>query len=199
MAYTRKEQDFIQYVKSRCKEHGVKCSLRNSTYVKINNSAKCSGWFDETIPELAVAMGAPQSMGVLAHEYSHLTQWVERIPLWIQAEKSLPIVWDWIDGKDNDDIYYHLSVARDLELDNEKRAVNIIQRFGLDIDVDLYIQKANAYVQFYNYLAISRRWSKPPRTPYSNERLIAAMPTTFTMNYKKLSKKVEKIFVEENI
>jgi hypothetical protein len=148
---------------------------------------------------LASSLNHPEWIGILAHEYSHLTQWVEQIPLWKQGETSLRYVWEWLEGVDCDDIEYHLNVARDLELDNEKRAVNIIQRFDLNVDVEEYIRKANAYVLFYNYMKESRKWCKIKNAPSRNEKLVAAMSPKFNMNYSKLSKKVEKIFREENI
>lgn len=199
MSYTAKELKFINYVKGRCREHGVKCSLRQSQYVRITPKLNCSGWFDEAVPELVVAMKKPGWIGILAHEYSHLTQWVEQIPLWQQGTESLGVMWDWLDGKDFDNIDYHINVARDLELDNEKRSINIIQRFELDVDIEDYIQKANAYVQFYNYIKQTRRWTKPGRAPYDVQRLVDAMPSKFNMNYNKLPKRIEKIFQQENI
>jgi hypothetical protein len=124
---------------------------------------------------------------------------VDKISLWDKSANSLDKIDEWLSGKDIKNIKRHLGIARDLELDNEKRSVELIQEWGLNVDVEHYIQKANAYVQFYNYMAISRRWSKPGNSPYSNETLISEMPVTFTMRYKKLSKRLETIFKQENI
>lgn len=88
---------------------------------------------------------------------------------------------------------------RDLELDNEKRSVKIIKKYGLSVDVDEYIQKANAYVHFYNYMKISRRWSKANNSPYTNPVLYPQMSTKFNMNYRTLEPWIEKIFREQNI
>lgn len=200
MPYSKKESDFIKYVKTRCKEHGVTCMLRNSKFVQMSDRVKCSGWFDETVPELVVSMKRPDWIEILAHEYSHLTQWVEQIPIWKQAETSLPVLWGWLEGEDyEEDVEQHINVARDLELDNEKRAVKIIETFELNVNVEYYIKKANAYIQFYNWIKTTRRWCKPNNSPYKNTRLVEAMPSTFRMNYTKIPKRIEKIFLEENI
>jgi hypothetical protein len=199
MKYTKKELEFILYVKDECKKYGVKCSLRNVKYVKLTSSMKCAGWFDEGVPELVVAMNRVDWIEILAHEYSHLTQWVEKIPLWKSATKSLGKVWDWLDGKNHRNINEHINVARDLELDNEKRAVKIIKKFNLDVDLENYVKKSNSYVQFYNWIKITRRWCKPTNSPYKNKRLLEAMPKKFNMNYNVIPKKIEKIFREENI
>ncbi len=47
---TQKELEFIQFVKAECKKYGVKCSLRNTKYVKMDGNVRCSGWFDEEEP-----------------------------------------------------------------------------------------------------------------------------------------------------
>lgn len=197
--YTAKELDFIKYVKSRCKEHGVKCLLSNTKSVKLQDGIRCSGYFDETVPVLASSINRADWIEILAHEYCHLTQWVEKIPLWTQAETSLSFVWEWLDGVDCDDIDHHINVARDLELDNEKRVVKLIKSFGLNVNIESYVQKANSYVMFYNWMKQTRKWCKKNNTPYSNMNVRNAMSTKFNMDYSKLSQKSEIIFRQENI
>jgi len=95
----------------------------------------------------------------------------------------------------------HIDLVKELELDNEKRSVKIIKEFGLDscINVEDYTRKANAYIQFYNYIKTTRRWSDPKNSPYNNNTVIQAMPKVFRMNYKKMSKRVERAFLKSNI
>jgi hypothetical protein len=45
----------------------------------------------------------------------------------------------------------------------------------------------------------TRRWSTPKNSPYKNEKVLGVMSTKFNMNYNKMSKKVFKVFKEENI
>ena len=188
---------FIAFVKAECRKEGVKCDLRNTSYVKISNSIKASGYFDENVPTLVCSMGRKDSIEILVHEYCHLTQWRERIPLWVEAEISMNLIDEWLSGKEVKNIKKHIEISRDLELDNEKRAVNTIKEFNLPINLDNYIRKANSYVHFYNYMLISRRWATPTKSPYTNKRLLESMSTKFNMNYKKLPKRIEKIFIEE--
>lgn len=199
---TKKEAKFVELVKSNCSAFGVKCVLKDVKYLKISNSIRCSGYFDDgdsVNPVLAVATNRKDWLEILVHEYCHFTQWIDQIPLWEKAATSLYYVDKWLEGNSVRNIQKHIGVARDLELDNEKRSVEMIKQHNLNIDVDHYIRKANAYVQFYNYLGKSRRWCKPGNSPYTNERVIAAMPNNFRMRYSKLSKKVEKLFINENI
>ena len=199
------EEKFINFVKSECEAHGVQFKPYKRSYIKMTDSIKCSGFFDDGSsnekgkPILAFAHGNPEYLGVLAHEYCHLTQWIDGIPLWKKSEESMGFIDLWLSGEDVSDINKHLGLARDLELDNEIRTVEIIKKWHLPIDIKSYIQAANAYVMFYNYLKISRRWCIPPNTPYRNPRVRGAMSTEFDMDYKKLSKNLENIFREENI
>ena len=199
---TDKEERFVKWVKKQCRKYGVKVRLKNVKYLRLSGNIRCSGYFDDAetdTPTLVVAMNRPDWIEILAHEYCHLTQWVEKQSIWYQAGDSLPYIDEWLTGTEVPDIEHHLGVARDLELDNEKRTVALIERWDLNIDIDRYIQKANAYIQFYNYLGKTRRWSRPDNSPYGNENVLKAMPTDFRMNYKKLGKRLEKIFQTENI
>lgn len=198
---TKNDRLFIDFVKSQCKYYGVKCDLRPTKSVTIGPKQKASGYFDEANRELVVAMKCRGSLGVLVHEYCHLTQWAEQADVWMNGTKSYEIMNGWLDrgGKGVSDIEEHIARARDIELDNEKRSAKLIKDYGLGIDVKMYVKKANAYIQFYNYLPISKRWCKPKNTPYNNRKIVAAMPDKFSMNYEKISPKVLKLFKEENI
>ncbi len=192
---------FIKFVKEECEKHGVECKLMLAKYVDYSGDIKCGGWFDGNIKELAVAMKHKDSMSLLVHEYSHMTQWLDGIDIWNKCmdEEANDKVDRWISGEYIDNVNYYIDNCRDLELDNEKRAVKLIKKFNLEIDVDTYIKKANAYVQFYNYIKLSRKWSMPKNSPYSNERIMNICPSKFNMDYTKISSKLEKAFREENI
>lgn len=193
------EKEFIEFVKKECKKYGVKCDLRNTNYVKLSDTIKCSGWFDSDSKRLVCSMKRPDSIEVLVHEYSHMTQWSEKLPLWDIAIESLNKIDMWLNGENINDIDSHLSNARDLELDNEKRSVNIIKKWGLDIDIPNYIKKANAYVLFYNYMRFSRKWSNPNNSPYTNKNILNLMSDKFDMNYHSIDSEIQKVFVNENI
>lgn len=195
----KKAREFIKYVKEECKKYGIKCDLRRTKYVRLPGKLKCSGYFDDHDMELVCSMNRPDSLEILAHEFGHVTQWKDQIDLWKKADVSIPKVDEWLMGEDVPDIKKHLAVSRDLELDNEKRAVKIIKKFGLDIDIDQYIKKANCYVHFYNRMLATRKWCSPDNSPYNNKRLIKQMPAHFRMNYNKLPKKIEQVFIEEQI
>lgn len=193
----KQTERFIKHVKDECRNEGVKCDLRNTTYVKLSSVIRASGYFDETVPTLVCSMKRPDSLEILAHEYSHLTQWRERIDLWKAVEVSMPKLDEWLEGKDIPSIERHIAACRDLELDNEKRAVKIIKEFELPIDINHYVKKANAYVMFYNYMMVSRRWCTPKNSPYKNKTIIEAMPNKFNMKYSSIPTRLHKLFESE--
>jgi hypothetical protein len=193
---------FIKHVKKTCKENGVKCSLRNVKYVKATPQIKASGYFDaegDEQPILVCSMKSPLAFEILVHEYAHVTQWIEQCDAWKKGLYSLNYVEEWLSGESVRNIKKHLANARNLELDNEKRSVKLIKTFDLDIDIDLYIKRANLYLHFYNYLLISRRWAKPGKFPYTVPEFLEASSKRFNMNYDKLPKKLEKLFKEHDI
>ena len=194
-----KERRFIEWVKKQCKTHGIKCELRKVKYLKLSGNIKCSGYFDEESKQLVVAMNRPDWLGILVHEYCHLTQWVDGVKVWTDGCEGLIKVEEWLEGKNVRGIKSALAKSRDLELDNEKRAVKLIKKWELDVNIEHYIQKANAYVQFYNWMKETRRWATPKNSPYRNETIISSMPKRFNMNYEVMGEKYRKIYKSEGI
>ena len=199
--YTKNDLAFIQFVKDECKRLGVRQHIKDVQYVKLSPSIRCSGYFDDVDNILAASMGKEDGLSILVHEYCHLTQWVDGFHLWKKAGRAIPVIDEWLEGKYKrpETLNRAFEISIGLELDNEKRSVALMRKWNLDVDIGLYIQKANAYIQFYNYLGKTRRWSNPVNAPYGNETIRNAMPADFSMNYKKMGKRLEKLFENENI
>ena len=191
------EQEFVEFVKKECKYYVVKCNLNNTKQCNFGKG-RCSGFFEQSIPELRVAMQNDVWLSILVHEYCHVRQWIEKDPIWIKniEDKSYE-EWERMSQGEEIDVEYHLSNIRELELNNERRSVALIKELDLPIDVRDYTKKANSYIMFYNYMKISKRWCKFP--PYKNKRIMEAMPDTFSLNYTKLPKRLETIYREEGI
>ena len=199
-----KVKTFVKHIKNECKKYGIKCDLRPVQSIMLNEAGiRCSGYFDEYEKVLACSMKSPIWLSVLAHEYCHLTQWLDLPQVWIDVVDydSGNKMDKWLNGGRVKNHEKHIDRVRDLELDNEKRTVQCIKDFGLDefIDINLYIRRANSYVQFHNYMKVIRRWYIVPNTPYSNEYILDRMPSKFNMNYDKMSDKVLKIFKNSGI
>lgn len=195
----KKWKRFLEHVIEQCKLKNVELDLRKSKYLELSDNIKCGGYFDSDIPKLACAMDHKESKTLLIHEYCHMTQWLDEIPLWNESAESIELVDKWLGGEDVENIGKHVRISKDLELDNEKRAVQIMKDWDLEIDIEDYIRKSNAYVLFYLYLEKSRKWSVPGNSPYTNKRVLELMSSKFDMNYDVLDPSIEKIFREENI
>ena len=100
----KKAKEFIKYVKDECKKYGIKCDLRRTKYVRLPGKLKCSGYFDDQDMELVCSMNRPDSLEILAHEFGHVTQWIDQIDLWKKADVSIPKVDMWLMGDDVPDI-----------------------------------------------------------------------------------------------
>ena len=201
MKLSKKDKEFMELVKSECKKYKVSCKLKDVKYLKPTPRIRCTGYFDDENRTLQVAMKQRDSFEVLVHEYCHLTQWIDKVPVYTKANKYILAVDKWIEGTDLQDSVIDAAIQGcvDLELDNEKRSLKLIDVYGLSIDKELYVKKANAYLYFYHWMRKTRRWSAPKNLPYRNKRIIDAMPTTFKGKYDKLPKKFEKLFEQENI
>jgi hypothetical protein len=197
--------NFIEFVKSECKKHGVKFKPYKRSYVKLTDDIKCGGYFDDGSdsgkPELAFAQGREDFIELMVHEYCHMTQWLEGIELWEVCSDSMTIIDEWLSGKEHPKKLVECSInnSRDLELDNEKRAVKIFKEWNLPVNIDLYVKKANAYVNFYNYMKTTRKWSNPGNSPYTNKNILEAMSDKFDMNYRELTPGLIELYKKEKI
>lgn len=188
---SKSEKDFMLHVIADCKKNNVKIYLgRGKTVILDDDGSKCAGFFtEEPEPRLVCATGGKPSdwVPILAHEHSHMEQYLEQAPAWTNCvqpngEDSCAIVFEWISGDrelSKKEIKYHFDRAREVEFDCEKRTAKKIKKFNLPYDATEYIQKSNAYVAFYNVMARTRSWYKPGRSPYKLDAVWKKMPTTF--------------------
>lgn len=194
------KKQFIEFVKLECKKYGIKCDLRPVKYLRLSGNIKCSGYFDETNKLLVCATKSKDWFYILVHEYAHLTQWVDNCKPWklVSDNYSIDFMDRWLNGHYVRNPEKHINMVRDLELDNEKRTVKLIKKFGLG-DHKRYIKSANAYLMFYNHIKETRKWSNPKKSPYRNKAIISVMSDGFRMNYDKMSKKVRSAFEKANV
>lgn len=192
--------DFISDLAKKLTRSKAKFIISPSTFVQADG-LRCNGYFDESPPVLAIAIGKPQKqwLPTLVHESCHFDQWKEGIPLWKEVAKydSLKRNYhNWIDGTElsKTEVTKVVNVSRDLELDCERRTLIKIKKLGLPIDVVAYTKSAAAYVLFYNYIKMSRKWYKIGKEPYNNPEILKLMPDNLDGDFTKLSKKLVSLF-----
>jgi len=190
-----KVKSFIKDLQERCSENGVDLLIKNTTGIPYvtDNSFMVNGYFNDKPRELACAAGKDisQWLTILIHESSHMDQFLESIPEWLN-NLDLNETDKWLAGEDSVDmkrITEEIKTAIAVELDCEKRTIDKIKKWGLDniVDTNEYIQKANAYIMFYLWMKENRKWYEIGREPYNLPEIFKEMPKTFDNDYSELS------------
>jgi hypothetical protein len=190
-----KVKSFILDLQEKCNINGINLMIVNKPGVPYvtENAIMVNGYFDEKSKTLACAAGKDisQWLTILIHESSHMDQYLEQIPEWLN-NLDLFETDKWLVGDDNvdmDRINMEIKTAVQVELDCEKRTVDKIKKWSMDniVDVEEYVQKANAYILFYLWMKDNRKWYEIGREPYNLPEIFKEMPKTFETNYSELS------------
>lgn len=185
-------------VQEKCQQLGVLLLLEESEGIEFQNTGIiCNGYFvDQPIPKLGVAIKKKLQdwFLVLIHEYSHLEQWAENSPTWtnnkIGHQDASDLLDLWLNHEvdlDQDTLDKIFQINIELESDCEKRAIQNIIKFNLEVNIEEYIQKANAYVLFYHVMKKYRRWYQIGKEPYSLPEIWSKMPTQMNLDYNQIS------------
>ena len=198
--YNKETDSFLVHVQKTLNESKVELNLSLTDYVMFDN-VKSNGCFLSGTPALSISVGKPieKWLPVLVHEYSHFTQWKESAKVWMDlATGEENYIWEWIEGKSYplDYIKTLIKKVRDMELDCEKRTVENIKKFNLPINYRLYVRASNAYICFYSYMLLKRKWYHIGREPYTNTKILLKMSNKFDMNYDKLDNELVKLYKE---
>lgn len=188
----------IRYIEQDADRLGFTLELNDVKFADIGDGAPSSGYFSDDDKKIVVSVKAKDFTGVLAHEYCHFRQYVEDKEMWDYASISYNKMYEWLDGKRIRNIDHHLKIVQALELDCEKRAVALLTKWGIDFNKQFYIKGANAYMYFFEYMKISRKWCSPYNTPSNNDALLSIMPSTFLSDYT-MTDLIKNTFINERI
>lgn len=201
MSKPKYNHPFIKFVRQECKRYGVKFILLQDKYIKANDyDDSCGGYFTEEPPELAVATRVwyTDFLSTLVHEYSHMLQWVEESPFrsGYRGLDSWDIVERWINGETfkKTTVKKCIDSVRDCELDCDRRAVEIIKKHKLPINVGKYCQKASSYAYLHNYIKLSRQWEYDDYPDKNERHILKLMPTNLDSNYSRTPRKIMNAF-----
>lgn len=192
---TQTESQFVDFVQSECNTHGIKLELRPVKYLVVNGRFRCVGYFDPYDKRLVVATNYENYFSTFVHEYAHMTQWLDpNCSEWIIDEQYSggTKMETWLLGKNVRGYKRCIAMVRDLELDNEKRTVNIIKEHSLEIDLEDYVRKANCYVLIHNRIMKTRTW--PSSRQIYRPEILEHMSTDFDMQYDKNTKEIDQLF-----
>lgn len=203
----------IRSIRRKAKRNGVKVrfDLNDIVYVDKHDKTGSAGFFYEGTPlQLAVGIGKPfdKWISVLLHESSHMDQFfdrkltVEKRKLW---EDGCIGFFEWLAGNRQCNQKQLDAVTKaivDCERDCEIRTVEKIKHWGLPINLEEYIKKANTYLFGYELVKQTRTWHNEL---YNYEDVWKEAPTDFYNDYSiipaNLRKALEKRrkVLEENI
>ena len=163
---------FMKHLEKELKK--TKTSLVLSISDVFIDTARVGGYFDEANNKIVVRMDE-YFLEILVHEYCHYIQWKTNCKIWSEQEDSIDLMWKWI-NKDIELDKKHLNIIFDkivkLESDCEKRAIKLIKKYGLDINLEQYIKSANAYLLFYDYVKEKRVWLRDDQGMYSFTKVL---------------------------
>ena len=177
------QDDFITLVALHLSCYDMSVVFHHAVKVPLDNRGYVSGYFDDYSKKLHVARNSPIWLSVLVHEYCHFLQWENDVSVWKKFEKNYKHWETWVDKRKNlseKQLNKEFLAVRNLELDCEKRAVKIIKKYKLPINVKDYIKNANSYIYFYSYVKKFRTWCK--LAPYKVQQILDVMPTKFLTN-----------------
>lgn len=193
-----KFQLLLNDIYDNCNKKGINIKLVKRKAIMCDGS-RISGYFDETIPIIKVAICKPvkEWFSILIHEYCHSIQWINQTKPWTSVYTgpdncALTSFENWLCGTDYKDIKKYIKIIQNLELECEKLAIDIIKKYNIPLDINHYIQAANAYIYLYSWLYYIRKW--PNIMPYQNKQIVKQMPTRFLKKYDIESKRIYNIY-----
>lgn len=158
-------QKFINHVHSHLRKNKFKLVLHLDELKIGKNSV--SGYFSEEDKEIVISLKESDWLEVLVHEYNHFIQFISNESSYISLTQGdsnyLSEMWEWID-KESEFEEKRLDVmfqtVREMELDCERRTVEMIKQYNLPINLEEYIFTANVYLYFYSFVRKFRCWFK---------------------------------------
>lgn len=174
----------IEHMLINLEKQHVQLLISNTSQVILEgDSTGCSGFFNSEPLQFAVAIDKPFTdwFKVFMHEYSHFEQWYENPEHFNQLGNDIGVLFSWLEGEielDEKELEQCTQSAIWIEYDCEKRVLNKICTEHLEhlIDPLEYAQLANAYFNFYYYVAEVKKWYKSGQEPYTLESVWKLFP-----------------------
>ena len=163
-------------VAAKCVANKIELRITNTHAVTVDNNIITSGYFDDT--SLVVAGGKKDWVDVLAHESSHMDQFLQKDPTYMHSDNSLNAIDGWLAGKEfsNTDLIRKICVIVKMELDCERRTVAKLKKYKIYPSMENYIKQVNAYLLGYWATFRDRVWCP---FPYNNKKIVNKMPGKF--------------------
>lgn len=171
-------KEFIALVTEDLALHGVRLQLVEASSLH----KKYAGWFDSSNRKLVIARRHKDFLSILLHEYCHFRQWQENRRHWNQLARHADVFFKWLHTRPSqvqapytEKVQAARKAAQKLEYECERRAIRMIKKLKLPIDVRSYSQRANAYLLSYHLMQRYHRW--PGKQSVYSASIARLMPT----------------------
>lgn len=195
-------QGLIHDTKKQARDNGVKLILPDSITIPYpRGNFEVNGYFvayEE--PTLAVAVGKPLNdwIMILAHEGSHMEQWIEKSPYWINSfidgKEAVDHLDEWCSGREmtKEELDNVFRRSREIEWDCERRTIEKAKKYNLPVKISEEIQKANSYIFLYSLMREFKRW--PDKRPYQVREIWSRLPDSFDVDYDHIPEKIKELY-----
>lgn len=166
----------------------IQICLQNKIKIKIlpqKTFKGCGGFVDENTKTFLSCFDPngeyESNWGIFVHESCHVDQLVEKSKIWfnpaLESYKDDPLQ-KHVRGQSNKTkkLEKYFKKTLELELDCEKRSVEKIKKYKLNIDIDNYIKIGNVYLYSYYCFYHLKCWYDKKLRIYDQEELIELMP-----------------------
>ena len=191
------EKKLFDLVEKDCKKYDIDFVRSRHKSVNTGDSGRVSGFFDEQT--LSVALKSYNWVHILAHEYSHLRQWVEKDETYTAKnhDGSCPIMTftNWVNGVENNAELALESTKKVIALERncEMRAYKLLERYDLvqsKAEKIEYKQLSNAYLYSHWVSYEHKLW---PKSGWSKKLDYNVIPKSFRCEpHRKDNKKIHK-------
>lgn len=198
--YKRAVDNFIHYIEKDLEERKIDFLVSLVEFVHCD-SLKTNGYYDDANKVLAISINKPMEewLRILVHEYSHTLQDKEKTKYWVKGQSSYTKFFEWQEDNQKlskQELNKHCRNAQMLELECERKALQLIKKFNLPLNKKEYARKASAYIYFYLFVKKMKRWYKIGKEPYRNEKILSLMPDNLDGNYNKINKQLMQLYME---
>lgn len=202
-----KAEQFIKDVERTARENKVKLLLPETDEVQYPTGIMVSGYFvDNGDPTLACGIrGDFTRWGpILAHESSHMDQWIENCKEWRENYWNGRECVDWLDEwcqnkvrLEDGEVDEIINRAIAVELDCEKRTIRKEIEYNFPISIEEEIQKAISYILFYRFIKQSKKWNASGKAPYKIKEVWSLAPRSFDeCDFNSVPESIQKAYYE---
>jgi hypothetical protein len=189
LSYHPNTRRFLKDCFSKLKEYNINVVFCDTNFLK---KQQIVGYYDGQSKKLLVCKRNPNWLTIFVHEYSHFLQDIENCKIYARYNCLTPgpqeIVDRWIKGKKHPKkkVKKAFNLIRELEMDCEKRSLQLIRKYNLPIDKIKYTQEANSIL--YQYFVEEQDRKKVKHLP---RKFIEKMPKRLLKIYAKKAPKVK--------